>query len=446
MIVTGKSLPRRMFLRGLGTAVALPLLDSMIPALSRAGKTAPTRLGFVYHPTGMIMDRYTPATEGAGFERTPTLQALAPFRDRINVLTGLAQMNGMALGDGPGDHAREGATWLTGVHPRRSESDIHVGVSADQIAAKELGKQTQLASLEISLESPTLAGTCDQNYSCAYTNTVSWRTPTTPQPMETSPRAVFERLFGEGESTDPEARLAALKDQRSILDYLSGSIDRLETRLGAGDRNKLSEYLEAIRDIERRIQKAEQQNADLKLPSMQRPDSTPDTFEDQARLMIDLQVMAFQTDMTRVITFMFGHAGSNRSYRSIGISDGHHSISHHQNDPEKIAKVAKIDAHLLSTFAYYLEKLKATPDGDGNLLDHILIVYGSSLSDANVHMHHNLPTILAGGGNGVKGGRHIRYPQETPLNNLFLNVLDRAGVRVDGFGDSTGRLNYLTDV
>jgi hypothetical protein len=447
MIITRKSLPRRTFLTGIGTTLALPLLDSMIPALARASATkTPTRLGFVYHPTGMIMDKFTPATEGADFVFTPTLKAIEPFRDRIVVLSGLAQMNGRALGDGPGDHAREGATWLTGVHPKRSESDIRAGISADQIAAKEFGKQTQLASLEISLESPTLAGACDQNYSCAYTNTVSWRTPVTPLPMETSPRAVFERLFGEGESNDPGARLVALKEQRSILDYLTGSIDRLETRLGNSDRSKLSEYLDAIRDIERRIQKAEQQNADLKLPSMQRPDSTPDTFEEQARLMIDLQVMAYQTDMTRVITFMFGHAGSNRSYRTIGISDGHHSISHHQNDPEKIAKVAKIDAHLVETFAYYLERLKATPDGDGTLLDHILIVYGSSLSDANVHMHHNLPTLVAGGGGGLKGGRHVRYPQETPLNNLFLNVLDRAGVPADNFGDSTGRLNYLTEV
>jgi hypothetical protein len=446
MIVTRKSLHRRTFLRGIGTTLALPLLDSMIPALARADAAkAPTRLGFVYHPTGMIMEQFTPAAEGAGFELTPTLRALEPFREQLLVLSGLAQMNGRALGDGPGDHAREGATWLTGVHPKRSESDIRAGISADQIAARELGKQTQLASLEISLEAPTLAGTCDQNYSCAYTNTVSWRTPTTPLPMETSARAVFERLFGEGDSTDPEARLAALKEQRSILDYVSGSIDRLETRLGPGDRNKLSEYLEAIRDIERRIQKAEQQNAELKLPTMQRPDSTPDVFEDQAKLMIDLQVLAYQTDMTRVITFMFGHAGSNRSYRTIGISDGHHSISHHQNDPEKIAKVAKIDAHLVATFAYYLQKMKATPDGDGSLLDHTMLMYGSSLSDANIHQHHDLPTLVAGGG-GLRGGRHIRYAQGTPLNNLFLNLLDRAGVPADNFGDSTGRLNYLTGV
>ena len=408
MIITGKSLSRRTVLRGLGATLALPLLDSMVPALSRAATKAPVRLGFVYHPTGMIMEQYTPAAEGAGFAFTPTLKPLEAYRDRLNVFTGLAQMNGRALGDGPGDHAREGATWLTGVHPKRSETDIRCGVSADQLAARELGKQTQLASLEVSLEPPSFAGTCDQNYSCAYTNTVSWRSETLPMPMETSPRALFERLFGEGESTDPAARRAALKEQRSLLDYVTGSIDRLETKLGSSDRNKLSEYLEAIRDIERRIQKAELQSAEMKLPEMQRPSSIPETFEEQAKLMTDLQIMAWQTDMTRVLTFMYGHAGSNRSYRAIGIADGHHSISHHQNDPEKIAKVAKIDQHLFSTFSYFVERLKATPDGDGSLLDHSLVLYGSSLSDANVHMHHNLPTLVVGGGGGMKGGRHLK--------------------------------------
>jgi hypothetical protein len=264
--------------------------------------------------------------------------------------------------------------------------------------------------------------------------------------MEPSPRAVFERLFGDGDSTDAAARLAALKEQRSILDYVAGSIDRLETKLGARDRSKLSEYLDAIRDIERRIQKAEQQNAELKLPEMERPASAPEAFEDHARLMMDLQVMAFQTDMTRVITFMLGRAGSNRSYRAINISDGHHSISHHQNDPEKIEKVAQIDAHLVKTFTYYLDRLKTTPDGDGSLLDHTIIVYGSSLSDANAHTHHDLPTAVIAGAGLIKGGRHLRYPKETPLNNLFLNVLDKAGVHSENFGDSTGRLNYLVDV
>jgi len=447
MIVTRKSLHRRTFLRGLGTTLALPLLDSMVPALAAANAVkSPIRLGFVYHPVGMIMDRWTPLTEGAGFEITPTMKALEPFRERMVVMSGLAQVNGRALGDGPGDHAREGATWLTGVHPKRAEGAVGCGISVDQIAARELGKQTQLASLELGLEAPSLAGACDQNYSCAYTNTVCWRTPTTPLPMEPNPRAVFERLFGDGESTDPAARRAMLDEERSILDYVAGSVDRLETKLGPRDRSKLSEYLDAIRDIERRIQKAEQQSAQLGLPVMERPPSAPEAFEDHAKLMMDLEVMAFQTDITRVITLMLGRAGSNRSYRAIGISDGHHSISHHQNDPEKIDKVAKIDAHLVDTFTYFLAKLQSTPDGDGSLLDHSMIVYGSALSDANAHTHHDLPTVVVAGAGQIKGGRHIRYPKETPLNNLFLNLLDKAGVRSENFGDSTGKLAYLSDV
>jgi Protein of unknown function (DUF1552) len=447
MIITKKSLARRTFLRGLGTTIALPLLDSMLPAASIATKPA-VRLAFVYHPVGMIMNRWTPAAEGAAFEFTPTMKALEPFRERMVVLTGLAQVNGRALGDGAGDHAREGATWLTGVHPKKTEgAGIRAGISADQIAARELSKTTQLASLELGLESASLAGGCDSGYSCAYTNTVSWRSETTPLPVEVNPRMVFERLFGDGDSTDPATRLAMLKEQRSILDYVAGSIDRLETKLGNSDRSKLSEYLEAIRDIERRIQKAEQQNALVKLPLMERPSAVPEAFEEYAKLMMDLQVMAFQTDMTRVITFMLGRAGSNRSYRSIGVSDGHHSITHHQGDPVKIDNVAKIDAHLVTMFAYFLEKLKSTRDGDGNLLDHSMIVYGSSLSDANAHTHHDLPICLLGAGVGqIKGGRHIRYPKDTPLNNLYLNLLDRAGVPMENFGDSTGKLAYLSDV
>jgi hypothetical protein len=447
MIITKKSLPRRTFLRGLGTTLALPLLDSMVPALAGAAAAKPVvRLGFVFHPVGMILNQWMPQTEGTAFEITPTMKALEPFRENLVVLTGLAQVNGRALGDGAGDHAREGATWLTGVHPKKTEGvGIHAGISADQIAARQLGKSTQLASLELGLEGPSLAGGCDSGYSCAYTNTVSWRSGTTPLPVEVNPRTVFERLFGDGESTDPTARLAMLKEQRSILDYVSGSIDRLETTIGKSDRNKLSEYLEAIRDIERRIQKAEQQNAEMKLPAMERPGSIPEEFEDHAKLMIDLQVIAFQTDMTRVITFMLGRAGSNRPYRNIGISDGHHSITHHQNDPVKIAKVAKIDAYLVSTFAYFLERLKATPDGDGNLLDHSLILYGTGLGDANVHTHHELPTALLGGGAGqIKGGRHLKYPKDTPLNNLLMSILDKGGVRTENFGDATGELEHLS--
>jgi hypothetical protein len=446
--ITKKHLPRRTFLRGVGTALALPLLDSMAPAFAAtAGQQAALRLGFVYHPVGAIMNQWTPVAEGAGFEFTPTLKALEPFRENLVVLSGLAQVQGRALGDGPGDHAREGATWLTGMHPKKTEgAGIRAGVSADQVAAKELGRITQLGSLEIGLETPSLAGGCDSGYSCAYTNTLSWRSPTTPVPVEANPRAVFERLFGDGDSTDPAARLKSMEEQRSILDYVAGSIDRLESKIPSSDRNKLSEYLEAIRDIERRIQKAEEQNAKFKLPVMERPPSAPEGFEEHAKLMTDLQVIAFQTDMTRVITFMLGRAGSNRSYRSIGIADGHHSITHHQNDPEKIAKVARIDAHLVETFSYFLAKLKSTRDGDGSLLDHSLIVYGSSLSDANAHTHHDLPIVLAGGGCGhLKGGRHLRYAKDTPMNNLLVGMLDKANVPVEHFGDSTGRLPNVFD-
>jgi hypothetical protein len=437
------------FLRGVGTTLALPLLDSMVPALS-AGSRPIVRLGFIYHPTGAIQKRWTPEAEGAGFEFSPSLKSLEPFREHVNVLTGLAQVQARALGDGPGDHAREGAVWLTGVHPKKTEGvGIRSGVSVDQIAAKHFGEFTQLASLELGTEAPSLAGGCDSGYSCAYTNTVSWRTPTSPLPVEMNPRVVFERLFGEGESNDPAARAAALNERRSILDYVSGSIDRLQTRLGPGDRNKLSEYLDSIRDLERRIQKTEQQNAARKspMPVMERPSSIPDTFEEHCKLMFDLQVMAYRTDMTRVISFMLARAGSNRAYPSIGIADGHHSLTHHQNDAEKVEKVAKIDAHLVDMVGYYLGRLKATPDGDGTLLDHIAIVYGSGTGDGNAHTHHDLPTILAGGAAGqIKGGRHIKYAKDTPLNNLFLNLMDKAGLPSEKFGDATGQLNYLSDV
>ena len=448
MMITKKSLPRRTFLRGLGTTLALPFLDAMVPAFAATvGSKPAVRLAYVYVPNGIIMKGWTPAAEGTGFEFMPIMKALEPYREQLLVLSGLAQVQGRALGDGAGDHARAGATWLTGVHPKKTEVDIHAGVSADQIAAKEFGKLTQLGSLEVGLESPALAGNCDSGYSCAYTNTIAWRTPTTPLPVEVNPRALFERLFGDGESTDPKARLAALKEQRSILDYIREDVARLGTGLGNHDRSKLDEYVEAIRDIERRIQKAEQQNATMKMPVMERPSSIPEEFEEHAKLMIDLQAIAFQADLTRVITFMMAREGSNRPYRSINISDGHHSITHHQNDPEKIDKVGKINTHHVQTFAYMLEKLKSTPDGDGNLLDHSLILYGSSISDGNAHTHHDLPIVLAGGAAGqVKGGRHIKYPKDTPLNNLLLSMLDKAGVTAEKLGDSTGELDRLSEV
>ena len=424
----------------------------MVPALSFAKNTAAdprVRLGFVYVPNGIIMDRWRPAGEGAGFAFAPIMKSLEPFRENLLVLSGLAQVNGRALGDGSGDHARAGATWLTGVHPKKTEgADIRAGISADQIAARELGKITQLGSLEIGLEAPTLAGSCDTGYSCAYTNTISWRSPTTPNPMEVTPRAVFERLFGEADSTDPAARLASLNEQRSILDYVAADVSRLKGGLGTSDSRKLTEYLEAIRDIERRIQKAEEQSATMKLPEMERPSSIPEEFEEHARLMLDLMVIAYQTDMTRVVSCMLAREGSNRSYRSIGVPDGHHSVTHHQNDPEKVDKTAKINHLHAQTFAYLLEKMRSTPDGDGTLLDHSMILYGSSISDGNAHTHDNLPIVLAGGACGeIKGGRHLVFPKETPMNNLLLTILSKAGVHTTGqLGDSNGLLEHLSEV
>jgi hypothetical protein len=451
MFITQKSLPRRTILRGLGAAFALPLLDAMVPAatLTRLTPANPAmRLGFVYTPNGIIQKSWLPAEQGTGFAFTPTMKSLEPLREKVLVLSNLAQLNGRALGDGAGDHARAGATWLTGIHPKRTEgADITAGISADQIAAQEFGKVTQLGSLEIGLEEPTLAGNCDTGYSCAYTNTVSWRTPTTPNPMEINPRSVFERLFGDGDTTDAAARVKHMNEDRSILDFIREDISRLQPGLGARDKSKLSEYLDGIRDIERRIQKAEEQSATMKLPVMERPTSIPDEFEEHAKLMSDLMVIAYQTDMTRVVTFMLAREGSNRSYRTIGIADGHHSVTHHQNDPVKIAKTMKIDELHTRTFAYLVDRMNNTPDGDGTLLDHSMVLFGSSIGDGNVHTHHDLPLVLVGGASAdIKGGRHVRYPAETPMNNLLLTMLGKAGVPVEHLGDSTGKLTHLTEV
>ena len=447
-------LPRRTFLRGLGATLALPMLDSMTPPVSAlAPSTPPIRLGYVYTPNGIVgaCDKsprpfmWTPKTAGANFEFSPTMKALEPFRDRINVMSGLAQVTGRALGDGPGDHARATATFLTGVHPYKTGgADFRLGVSADQIAARELGKYTQLASLELGLEPQPLAGNCDSGYTCAYMS-MSWRGPSSPLPAETNPRAVFERLFGDGASTDPKIRALRLEQQKSVLDYVTDSLSRLQRRVSAGDKRKIDEYFESVRDVERRIALAEAQNATLELPHLERPGAVPDDYIQYSKLMIDLQVIAWQTDMTRVASFMLGRDGSNRSYREIGISDGHHSISHHQGDGERLDKLIKIDELHVSMFAYLLERLRDTPDGDGTLLDHSLVVFGSSISESNIHTHDDLPIVVAGTANGqLTGNRHIVYSKETPLNNLFLSMFDLAGLpHVDGFGDSTGRLTQL---
>ena len=451
MIVTRKHIPRRAFLRGAGVALALPFLDSMVPAFAGINKStvAPAvRMGFVYVPNGIIESGWLPTTQGAGFEFNKTMKALEPFREHTLVLSNLAQINGQSLGDGPGDHARAGATWLTGVHPKKTEgADIHSGISADQIAAKAFGKQTQFASLEIGVEAPSLAGGCDSGYSCAYTNTVSWSTPTSPNPMEVNPRTLFERLFGDGDSTDPASRLDALHQRGSLLDFVKGGLDRLQTRVGQGDRRKLTEYLDSIRDIERRIQKAEQQNASIKMPHIEIPVSAPDEFVAHARLMMDLMVIAYQADLTRVVSFMLAREGSNRSYREIEVPDGHHNCTHHQNDQDKIAKTIKINTHHVNQLAYLIDRLKSTPDGDGTLLDHSMILYGSSINDGNRHTHTDLPLALIGGGAGkLKGGRHIRYAPETPMNNLLLSMLDKAGVPTEKLGDSSSKLEHLSEI
>ena len=447
MIITQKALPRRTFLRGIGATLALPLLDSMVPALAAAPAAAqsPTRLSFVYVPNGMIMDQWTPATLGHNYELTSILEPLAPFQDDMLVISGLAHNTGWALeGEGPGEHARASATFLTGVHPKKTEgADLRAGTSIDQIVAREFRQHTQLASLEVALDSTEVVGTCDTGYSCAYSNTLCWRSPTTPVPMENKPRAVFERLFGDSDSTDPGERRARLRKDRSILDLVTQDVARLQTRLGPRDRAKLTEYLDSIRDIERRIQIAEDQSA-RELPSVERPVGVPPTFTGHCKLMMDLQVLAFQTDMTRVITFMMGREQNTRVYDELGIKDAYHPLSHHQNNPDKIAQVHQIDILHSQMFAYFLEKMRSTPDGDGSLLDHSMIVYGSSLSDGNLHVHNDLPILLVGGGAGqIKAGRHIRYAEDTPTTNLFLTLLDKLEIPLENFGDSTGRVDLL---
>jgi hypothetical protein len=412
----------------------------MAPALSAAPGPV-KRVAFLYTPTGIIMKDWTPATEGAGFEFTPTLKPIERFRDQLLVLTGLEHHNGEALGDGAGDHARAGATWLTGAHPKKTEgADIHNAISLDQILAKEIGRETSLPSLELGLEDVRIVGGCDSGYSCAYSNTISWSSPTTPIPYETNPRTVFERLFGDGETTDPAARAIESREDRSILDFVLADASRLSTKLGAHDRGKMSDYLDSVREIERRIQQAEQKNASSPaLPALDRPDGIPPTFEEHIQLMFDLMTVAFQADLTRVVTLMYSREAGNRTYPQIGVPDAHHGLSHHQNDPVRMAKLALIDRHHVEMLAYFLGKLQGAKDGSGTLLDHSTLVYGSSISDSNRHLHFNLPTLVAGGAN-FRGGRHLRYEKGTPMTNLYVSMLEGLGVRAEAIGDSTGRL------
>jgi hypothetical protein len=442
MMIFKKAVPRRTFLKGVGATLALPMLDAMAPALCAATEPA-VRLATVYAANGMMMDKWTPAETGRNFQLSPILEPLAVFREQMTVLSGLNHQSGRALaGENTGDHARAGATFLTGVHPKKTEgADTQAGISADQIAARELGKQTRHASLELALDTPELLGQCEAGYTCAYMNTLCWRTETTPLPMENRPRMVFERLFGDNDSTDPAVRLRQIQSDRSILDSVQAKVNSLISDVGASDRAKLTEYLDAVRDVERGIRLAEEQSS-REMPVLHRPAGVPATFTEHAKLMYDLMVLAFQTDQTRVITFMTGREFGGRTYREIGIPDGHHGLTHHQYKPDKIEKVIKINIYQAQHLAYFLDKLRATPDGDGSLLDHSIVLYGSSLSDGNLHLHDNLPIALFGGGSGqLKGGRHLSYGLDTPMPNLLLSVLDMVGVHLERLGNSTGRLD-----
>ena len=443
MIITRRVLSRRTVLRGLGASLALPLLDDMVPAF--ASPRPVRRFGAVYVPNGMSLPHFFPQTSGPGFELSPTLRPLAPFRDRLVVFSGLANLEAQAQGsEGVGDHSRGAGTFLSAVHIRKTEgSDIRSGTTVDQLAARVLGRETQLGSLQLAMESNEISGACDPGYSCAYMNTISWASPTSPLPMERDPRAVFERMFGGSDSTDREARLARIAQDRSILDVVHDEARRLSTTLGAGDRRRVDEYLDAVRGIEHRIQRAEEQS-DRELPLVEKPRGIPAAFADHAKLLYELQALAFQADLTRVFSFLFTRETTVRAYPEVGVADAHHQISHLINDPEAVANVARVNAFHMSLFAAFLERLRATPDGDGNLLDNVLIVYGAGIGNANLHSHDDLPIALVGGGGGrVRGDRHLVLPKDTPLANLYLTLLDKLDVPVDRFGDSTGRLHGL---
>ena len=445
-------LSRRTLLRGIGTTVALPFLDAMNPAFSaapsRLGNQIPVRMAFSYVPNGIIMEDWTPAAAGALKALPSILEPISEFSGDVMLLSGLTHNNGRALGDGPGDHARAAASFLTGVHPKKTDgADIRNGISVDQVAAELVGGRTRFASIELGVEHGRLAGNCDSGYSCAYSNSISWRSETTPMPPEVNPRLVFERLFGRpGESDDPVARAKRKRYEKSILDFVQQDTRKLQSELGPTDRRKLDEYLTGVREIEKRIEASEASAAQT-TPSMDRPSGVPVDFAEHAKLMFDLQVVAFQTDQTRIATFMLAREGSNRTYREIGVPGGHHGLTHHRNDEEKIRKISKINRYHMELFSYFLKRLDSIQEGDGTLLDHSMVLYGSGLADGNKHTHHDLPVLVAGrAAGGLHPGRHLRYDTETPMANLYLTLLDRMGVHPEEIGDSTGRLEHLTDI
>jgi hypothetical protein len=446
MIITRKHLSRRTFLKGVGAAVALPMLDAMTPALSAAPK-APVRWATLYVPNGVVnIDWWRPKGEGRNFEFSRLLKPLESLREDIFVLSGLDDHNGNALGDGPGDHGRAGASFLSGVHCKKTAgADIQAGVSADQVGAQAIGSQTRFASLELGCEDSRTVGNCDSGYSCAYTNSISWRTPTTPNPPEVNPRMAFERLFGTADlSLSPEVRARRAGYRKSILDLVREDTRKLTGNLGTNDRRKMDEYLYAGREIEQRIEKAEKDQSTF-TPNMEKPAGIPLHFSEYVGLMCDIQLLAFQADLTRISTLMFAREGSMRVYPEIGINDPHHPLTHHRNNADWIEKVAQINTYHVELVAKYLKKLKDTKDGDGSLLDHSMIIYGASICDGNRHNHENLPIILAGRGDGsLQPGRHIVYPKGTPMTNLYLTLLDRMGVNAEKIGDSTGRVEQLS--
>lgn len=438
---------RRTVLKGIGTAIALPALEAMLPLTALANSLAPksTRMAFLFVPNGMDIGNWTPAAEGPLQALPPLLQPLESVKSKVNVLTGLTQHNAFALGDGPGDHARSTATWLTGVHVKKTAgSDIQAGISADQVAAEFIGDKTRFPSLEIGCERGAQAGDCDSGYSCAYSSSISWRGESTPNAKEVNPRLVFERLFGSGTAEDADSRAKRKLYRMSILDMVTEDASKLKGQLGKRDQQKVDEYLTAVREIERRLQQVESKQVDGALSNAVKPSGVPADFGEHIRLMGDMMVLAFQADMTRICTFMYANDGSNRSYPTIGVADGHHDMSHHGQNPEKLEKKRKIDIFHVEQLAYILKKMDSIKELDGTLLDNTLLVYGAGISDGDRHNHDNLPILVAGRGSGtLRTGRHIVYPNQTPMNNLFLSLLDRVGCPVEKLGDSTGKLQGL---
>ena len=443
MFITKKVLPRRTFMRGMGATVALPLLDAMVPAMSALTK-APPRFTAIYCGNGANMNDWTPASEGVGFTFSPSLKPLEAFRDQTLVVTGLDNFQGTDQGDSGGQHPRAAPAFMSCAHPKQTEgADVQAGTTVDQMIAQNIGRDTKLPSLEVSVDRNDVVGACDHGYACAYFNSMSWKSPTTPLPAETNPRFVFERLFGSGDTA--EERQARSEEDRSILDGVTREISSLRRTLGAHDRLKLGEYFEGIRDVEQRIAKSASYNSDVEIPD--RPVGEPETFREYAELLFDLQVIAFQADITRVSSFMMARENVNRSYNEIGLPEAHHSISHHGNNPEKMKVYSKLNHYHVDTLAYFVRKLQSVPDGDGTLLDHSVVFFGSGFSDGNTHNNFNVPVVVVGGRDQqIKGNRHLRYPKGTPLANLSLTLMAKFGMSEESFGDSTGELNLLSGV